>query len=206
MGGNRREAGHPIPENVRRYYIPSTSSRWRPRRFRSRPPRTPVVDCPGNNWGQGTLRANPVPHTETVNAIRVHFRDWVMNGTLPPPSLYPTLRGTPKIAREDDRGEDDDRDAIDDDRDDWNDRHHGKPRGFLVEPTKEAMGFPDGIPELPPSVPEAATITSLDGVPLASPIREVPFINPVLDYTWGPFFDPSDGSGVPTNQPPPINR
>ena len=33
-----------------------------------------------------------MPHTETVNALRVHFRDWVMNGTPPPPSRYPTLR------------------------------------------------------------------------------------------------------------------
>ena len=196
----------PIPENVRRYYIPSTTHGGGRGGFDPNPPTTPVVNCPGNNWGQGTLRANPVPHTETVNAIRVHFRDWVMNGTLPPPSLYPTLRGSPKVDREDDHGEDDDRDARDDDRDDWNDQHHGKPQGFLVEPTKAAMGFPSGIPELPASVPEASTITTLDGVPLASPIREVPFINPVLDYVWGPFFDPSDGSGIPTNQPPPIKQ
>ena len=140
-----------------------------------------------------------------MNAIRVHFRDWVMNGSLPPPSLYPTLRG-PKVAREDDHGEDDDRDGWDDDHDDWWDHHHGKPRGFLVEPTKAAMGFPDGIPELPATVPEAATITSLDGAALPSPVREVPFINPVLDYKWGPLFNPSDGSGVPTNAPPPIKQ
>ena len=37
------------------------------------------------------LPANPVPHTQTVNALRVHFRDWVMKGTPPPPSRYPTL-------------------------------------------------------------------------------------------------------------------
>jgi hypothetical protein len=55
-------------------------------------------------------------------------------------------------------------------------------------------------------VPEAATITSLDGVPLPTPIREAPFINPVLDYIWGPQFNPSDGSGVPTNFPPPIKQ
>ena len=34
--------------------------------------------CPGNNFGTGVLPANPVPHTETFNALRVHFRDWVM--------------------------------------------------------------------------------------------------------------------------------
>jgi hypothetical protein len=48
--------------------------------------------CPGNNFGQGVLPANPVPHTQTINAIRVHFRNWVMAGTTPPANRYPTLR------------------------------------------------------------------------------------------------------------------
>jgi hypothetical protein len=39
----------------------------------------------------GLLPPNPVPHTETVNAIRWHFRRWVSQGTPPPPSRYPTL-------------------------------------------------------------------------------------------------------------------
>jgi hypothetical protein len=47
--------------------------------------------CPGNNFGVGVLPANPVPHTQTINALRVHFRNWVMRGTAPPPSRYPTL-------------------------------------------------------------------------------------------------------------------
>src|SRR5262249_18845072 len=163
----------PLPENVRRYYIPSTTHGGGRGGFTSNPPTVDVapVNCPGNNYGQGALRANPVPHTETVNAIRVHFRDWVMNGTRPPPSLYPTLRGTPRTAREDDDGQDDDRDGIDDDRDDWNDHHHGKPRGFLVEPTKAAMGFPNGIPELPASGPDAGTLHSRAAVPLRAPGR-----------------------------------
>ena len=38
-----------------------------------------------------SFAANPVPHTETVNALRVHFRNWVMKDTPPPPSKYPTL-------------------------------------------------------------------------------------------------------------------
>ena len=30
-----------------------------------------------------------------MNALKVHFRDWVMKGTPPPPSRYPTLgKGT----------------------------------------------------------------------------------------------------------------
>ena len=32
-----------------------------------------------------------MPHTQTVNALRVHFRDWVMKGVAPPPSRFPLL-------------------------------------------------------------------------------------------------------------------
>ena len=74
--------------------------------------------------------ANPMPYTETSNAIRLHFRDWVMKGTPPPPSKYPTLAN-----------------------------------GFLVDPTKEAIGFP-----------------SIPGVPSTAPTG---LINRVLDYDWG---------------------
>ena len=47
--------------------------------------------CPGNNFGVGMLPANPVPHTETVNALRAHFRQWVMRETAPPASRWPRL-------------------------------------------------------------------------------------------------------------------
>ena len=47
--------------------------------------------CPGNHFGIGVLPANPVPHTQTVNALRLHFRNWVMKGTTPPPNRYPLL-------------------------------------------------------------------------------------------------------------------
>jgi hypothetical protein len=47
--------------------------------------------CPGNNFGTAELPANPVPHTETVNALRVHFRNWVMKGVEPPPSQWPKI-------------------------------------------------------------------------------------------------------------------
>src|SRR5208283_6160123 len=79
----------PIPDNVRRYYIPSSTHGGGNGGFNSSLPGeglpTAGPACPGNNYGTGTLPANPVPHTETINALRVHFRDWVMNGTLPPP-------------------------------------------------------------------------------------------------------------------------
>jgi hypothetical protein len=93
----------PLPESVRRYYIASTNHGGGAGGFdTSLPgvalPQTGAV-CPGNNFGTGILPANPVPHTQTVNALRVHFRNWVMKGTPPPPSRYPLLaNGTLAIA------------------------------------------------------------------------------------------------------------
>jgi hypothetical protein len=147
----------PLPDNVRRYYIPSTQHGGGGGGFNSSlPGNLPAVpNCPSAGYGQGTFAGNPVPHTQTVNAIRFHFRNWVMNETLPLPSRYPTLRGS-------------------------------RAERFLVEPTKQAMGFPT-IPGIPASAPTG-------------------LINPVLDYDWGPEFDPSDASGVPTNMPPPIKQ
>jgi hypothetical protein len=81
----------PLPKNVRRYYIPSTQHGGGNGGFSVTPLAAP--SCPSTGYGDGTFAANPVPHTQTVNALRVHFRNWVMNGTLPPESLYPTLRG-----------------------------------------------------------------------------------------------------------------
>ena len=170
----------PIPENVRRYYIPSTTHGGGAGGFSQDPPTNPV-NCPGNNYGQGILRANPVPQTQTVNAIRFHFRNWVMNGTRPPDSLYPRLRwhGDERDGRDEARGDGQHQQGHDD-------SHHHQ-RGNLVEPTKEAMGFPT-LPGLRPTVPEPG------------------FINPVLDYDWGPEFNPSDGSGIPTRIPPRIKQ
>jgi len=164
----------PLPENVRRYYIPSTQHGGGAGGFTQDPPNVPV-NCPGNNYGQGILRANPVPQTQTVNAIRAHFRNWVMNGALPPPSVYPRLH---------EHGEG--QHGLSDGEQQREDEHHHR-RATLVEPTKAAMGFPT-IPGLRPTVPEPG------------------FINPVLDYEWGPEFNPSDASVVPTNIPPRIRQ
>jgi hypothetical protein len=156
----------PLPENVRRYYIASTTHGGA---NVANPINASLIgstgagpNCPGNNFGTGILAANPLPHTQTVNAIRVHFRDWVMNGVAPPASRYPTLRG-PKNER------------------------------LLVEPTKDALGFP--------TIPLAAAPAGW-----RTTVPEPGFINPVLDYDWGPTFDPSDATGVPTNVPPPIRQ
>jgi alpha/beta hydrolase family protein len=156
----------PLPKNVRRYYIPSSTHGGGAGGFNTSLPGAglPTVgaNCPGNNYGTGVLPANPLPHTQTVNAIRVHFRNWVMRDVDPPASRYPTLRG-PKDERN------------------------------LVDANKDAMGFP--------AIPVAA---AFPGWRPTAP--EAGFINPVLDYDWGPEFDPSDATGVPTKVPPPIKQ
>ena len=145
-----------MPENVRRYYVGSTAHGGGVGGFDTSLPgvglsKTPV-ECPGNNSGVGVLAANPMPHGEVVNAITVHFRDWVMRNVAPPPSRYPTLR-----------------------------------EKQLVEANKTAMGFPT-IPGLRATAPEPG------------------FINPLLDYDWGPDFNPNDGSGVMASVTPRIKQ
>ena len=145
-----------MPENVRRYYVGSTAHGGGVGGFDTSLPgvglsKTPV-ECPGNNSGVGVLAANPMPHGEVVNAITVHFRDWVMRNVVPPPSRYPTLR-----------------------------------EKQLVEANKTAMGFPT-IPGLRATAPEPG------------------FINPLLDYDWGPDFNPNDGSGVMASVTPRIKQ
>jgi Alpha/beta hydrolase domain len=144
----------PLPSNVRRYYLASSHHGGGVGGFDSSLPGvglpTAGAVCPGNNYGQGVLPANPMPHTETVNALRVHFRNWVMKGTAPPASRWPKLAD-----------------------------------GNLGAAHKSGIGFPT-IPGLRATVPE------LD------------FIMPVLDYDWGPAFNKTDGSGIPSNAPPPI--
>ena len=86
-----------------------------------------------------------------MNALRFHFRNWVMKDTPTPASVYPTLA-----------------------------------EHYLVDPTKEAMGFP-----------------TIPGVPATAPTG---LINPLLDYDWGPDFNYLDGSGVPSKVPPTIKH
>ena len=97
----------PLPDSVRRYYIASSTHGGGNGGFDTSLPGaglpTTGAVCPGNNFGVGVLPANPVPHTQTVNALRVHFRNWVMKGTAPPPSRYPTL-ATGTLARADKTG------------------------------------------------------------------------------------------------------
>ena len=93
--GTDGKADLPLPDNVRRYYIGSSNHGGGGGGFDSSLPGVGLpklgAQCPGNNFGVGVLPANPMPHTQTVNALRVHFRNWVLQGTPPPPSRYPTL-------------------------------------------------------------------------------------------------------------------
>jgi hypothetical protein len=82
----------PLPKNVRRYYLPS-STHGGGNGATTENPANVGVNCPGNNWGRGTLRANPVPATGMVNRMRIALRDWLMHDTPPPASQWPTLRG-----------------------------------------------------------------------------------------------------------------
>ncbi len=82
----------PLPDNVRRYYLPSSTHGGGNGSVTQNPSANPV-NCPGNNWGRGTLRANPIPATALVNRMRVALRDWVMKGSEPPASKWPLMRG-----------------------------------------------------------------------------------------------------------------
>src|SRR5947207_12932879 len=103
----------PLPANVRRYYLPSSTHGGGNGAMDENPPDS-GVGCPGNNWGRGTLRGNPVPATALVNRMRVALRDWVMHGTPPPPSQWPTLSPLEDVVADADDN---------DDRDDHRNRH-----------------------------------------------------------------------------------
>jgi hypothetical protein len=81
----------PLPGNVRRYYISSTRHGGGDGSFDVAPPAPPT--CPSEGYGRGLLPDNPVPHTETRNAIEFHLRNWVMQDIAPPPSRWPRLHG-----------------------------------------------------------------------------------------------------------------
>ncbi len=89
--GTAADSDIPLPSNVRRYYVPSTTHGGGRGGFDPRN-RWPPPACPRSEFWQGMFAANPVPFTETMNAVRFHFRNWVMKGTPPPASRWPTLR------------------------------------------------------------------------------------------------------------------
>jgi hypothetical protein len=73
----------PLPSNVRRYYFPGTTHGGDEAGGFDVTPRA-SAGC--------VLAANPNPEVEQMNALRVALAAWVLEGTPPPPSVYPTLR------------------------------------------------------------------------------------------------------------------
>ena len=79
--GTDGNADLPLPANVRRYYFPGTTHGGGPGGFDLAA--RPAAGC--------VLAQNPNPEDETMNALQIALVDWVVQGTEPPPSVYPTL-------------------------------------------------------------------------------------------------------------------
>jgi hypothetical protein len=93
--GTSADADIPLPPNVRRYYVPSTTHGGGGGGFNENTSPT-GANCPGNNWNAGlpgAFRANPVSETELTNVLRLAMRNWITTGAAPPPTRYPTLAG-----------------------------------------------------------------------------------------------------------------
>lgn len=79
--GMDARADLPLPENVRRYYMPGTNHGGGRGGFSLAP--GPADRC--------VLPQNPNPMVDTQRALTVALIEWVVKGTPPPPSRYPTL-------------------------------------------------------------------------------------------------------------------
>lgn len=77
--GTDARADIPLPDNVRRYYIASSTHGGGSGGFNAslaaHHQSAKPVQCPGNNWGSGVLPANPLSHDEPWRALTVHFRN-----------------------------------------------------------------------------------------------------------------------------------
>jgi hypothetical protein len=71
----------PVPSNVRRYYMSGTTHGGGGGRFVLAQP--PVARC--------MLASNPNPETETLRALYVALKAWLIQGIPPPPSAYPRV-------------------------------------------------------------------------------------------------------------------
>ena len=79
--GTSADRDIPLPSNVRRYYSPGVRHGGGAGGF-DPDPRTET--CCG-------LTPNPNPTSDTLRALRTALVEWVVDGTLPPPSQYPRL-------------------------------------------------------------------------------------------------------------------
>jgi len=79
--GTRADRDIPLPPNVRRYFFPGVSHGGGPGGF---DPEAKAQSC-------CELTPNPNPSSDTLRALQTALVDWVVRGTLPPPSQYPRL-------------------------------------------------------------------------------------------------------------------
>jgi hypothetical protein len=79
--GTDAAADIPLPDTVRRYYMPGTSHGGGRGGFQIEQPAA----------GQCVLPQNPNPMSDTMRALTAALIEWVVDGTPPPPSRYPTL-------------------------------------------------------------------------------------------------------------------
>ncbi|MBM4183991.1 MAG: hypothetical protein FJ207_07160 [Gemmatimonadetes bacterium] len=79
--GTSADRDIPLPPNVRRYVFPGVRHGGGPGGFDADPE---LDDCCG-------LPSNPNSSNESLRALRAALVDWVVSGTLPPPSQYPRL-------------------------------------------------------------------------------------------------------------------
>ena len=79
--GTRADRDIPLPSNVRRYYFPGVSHGGGPGGFDPDPQRQACCE----------LTPNPNPSSDTLRALQTALVDWVVKGSLPPPSQYPRL-------------------------------------------------------------------------------------------------------------------
>jgi hypothetical protein len=84
--GTDAKADIPLPDNVRRYYSPSTTHGGGPGGFSLTPPAPP-----SSMMGRCTLPANTNPQSDTARALVVALDAWIAAGVEPPPSRYPRL-------------------------------------------------------------------------------------------------------------------
>ncbi len=79
--GTDAVADIPLPDNVRRYYMPGTTHGGGQGGFQLAQPVN--ARC--------ALAVNPNPMSDTMRALTAALVDWVVKGTTPPASRYPTL-------------------------------------------------------------------------------------------------------------------
>ena len=83
--GTRADVDIPLPPEVRRYYVPSTSHGGGNGAFTLTPAAT------GSTLGTCVLPANPMPAAEILRALTAATLEWVTKGREMPPSVYPKL-------------------------------------------------------------------------------------------------------------------